>query len=70
MLTLGLSPGMAWAITEKYPTPALLREGYTNCSSDEERECLLTGMVYDGTKKLPKAVSKAVSWLYNDSHLN
>ena len=61
---------MAWAITDEYPTPALLKEGYDMCQSDEDRESLLSGLYYDGGKKLPKAVSKAVSWLYNDRLLN
>ena len=66
----GLSPGMAWAITSKYGTPAMLNEAYRQCASESERQALLTGLVYDDRKKLPGAVSKTLCWLYNDSQLN
>ena len=69
--SLGLSPGMAWAITDVYATPALLKEAYLSCRSADDMESLLCGLPYDdSTKKLPKAVSKAVAWLYNETPLN
>ena len=74
----GLSPGMAWAITEKYPTPRLLSVAYQclNCdnSSDTKKaiENFLAGIPYDQPvpKKLPPSVAKIVGHLFNDKLLN
>jgi len=67
----GLSPGMAWAITEKYPTIRTLSTAFEECDSEMEREALLTGLPYENNaKKVPSSVSKIVYFLFNDEELN
>ena len=39
----GLSTGMAWAITEKYPTLANLKRAYDKCNTEKEKENLISG---------------------------
>ena len=39
----GLSTGMAWAITEKYPTLANLKRAYDKCNNEKEKENLIAG---------------------------
>ncbi len=63
----GLSSGMAWAITDKYPTISALKLAYKRCDNDEEREKMVAGIPYDnGKKKIPISVSRTLSWLFNE----
>ena len=74
----GLSPGMAWAITEKYPTPLLLRRAYegvdNEASKDKEKiaEKILAGIPYDYPvpKKIPPGIAKIIGHLFSDKLLN
>lgn len=64
----GLSAGMAWAITSKYPTLRCLKDAYENADVDKEK--LLVGIPYDnGSKKIPLSVSKTLCYLFNDTEL-
>ena len=63
----GLSPGMAWSITHHYPTPLALKRAFRESN---QQETMLAGLIYDDGKKIPGAVSKAMSWLFNDPQLN
>ena len=61
----------SWAITDKYPTVRSLLMAFGAIGSDEAKEKLLAGIPYDnGTKKIPAAVSKIISYLFNDDELN
>ena len=61
----------SWAITDKYPTVRSLLMAFGANGSDEAKEKLLAGIPYDnGTKKIPAAVSKIISYLFNDDELN
>ena len=63
----GLSAGMAWAITDKYPTVRALKRAFNACRSDEEREKLVSGIPYDnGRKKIPASTSKTLFALFCD----
>ena len=67
----GVTVSMANVIVEKYPTIGALMRAYENCDTQEEKEELLTGLVYEsGTKKIRSATSKVLAWLYNDKSLN
>jgi len=74
----GLSPGMSWAITEKYPTPLLLKRAYegTDVEDGKEREKalekVLAGIPYDHPvpKKIPPGIAKMVGHLFSDLSLN
>ena len=74
----GLSPGMAWAITEKYPTPLLLWRAYEEIGNEngKEREKMmekvLAGIPYDYPvpKKIPPGIAKIVGHLFSDLSLN
>ena len=74
----GLSPGMAWAITEKYPTPYLLKKTYEDIPRDNQNEKekalekILVGLSYDNPcpKKLPPGISKIIGHLFTDLSLN
>ena len=67
----GLSAGMAWGITGKYPTPRCLKTAYENCDNESEKEKLVAGIPYDnGTKKIPLTVSKTLCYLFNDVELH
>lgn len=61
---------MATAIAHKYSTLANLMQIYANCQNSEERENLLTGITYDGGKRMISAqISKIISWLFSDEEL-
>ena len=68
----GLSPGMAWAITEKYPTPLMLKNAYKDIASDNLKdkekaiEKVLAGIPYDHPvpKKIPPSMAKTVGFLF------
>ena len=61
----------SWAITDKYPTVRSLLMAFGAIVSEEAKEKLLAGIPYDnGTKKIPAAVSKIISYLFNDDELN
>jgi len=49
-----VTPAMAWAITQKYPTPKILNEAFKN-SEDQE--------------KISSAVSRTISLLFNETNL-
>ena len=74
----GLSPGMAWAITEKYSTPLLLWRAYEEIDNEngKEREKIiekvLAGIPYDFPvpKKIPPGIAKIVGHLFSDLSLN
>ena len=74
----GLSPGMAWAITEKYPTPYLLKKAYediprgSQIEKEKAIEKILVGLLYDNPcpKKLPPGISKIIGHLFTDLSLN
>jgi len=64
---------MAWAITDKYPTPSMLKRAYDECGGNDDdprKQALLSGLLYDDRKKLPATVSKTLCWLYNKDQLN
>lgn len=61
---------MAWAITEKYPTPSSLKSAYDKCEEGED-EKLLSGITYEkGKKKIPSSISKTVALIFKETHLN
>merc|ERR1719273_2613627 len=74
----GLSPGMAWAITEHYPTPLLLRNAYKDIDGENAKEKekavekILAGIPYDHpvTKKIPPSMAKTVGHLFSELSLN
>ena len=74
----GLSPGMAWAISERYPTPHLLRSAYEDIANEnlkereKEVEKVLAGIPYDYplSKKVPPGIAKIVGHLFSDASLN
>ena len=55
---------MANAITEKYETLGKLMEAYEALGDKSDRESLLTGLSYDGRKKIRPDISKVIAWLY------
>jgi hypothetical protein len=62
-----VTPAMAWAITQKYPTPKILNEAFKN---SEDQEKLLLGLPYEsGKKKISSAVSRTISLLFNETNL-
>jgi hypothetical protein len=66
----GLSSGMAWAITEKYPTPCALKAAFEDCD-DGEDEKLLAGITYErGKKKIPLSISKTIALVFKETILN
>ena len=73
----GLSPGMAWAITEKYPTPLMLKNAYKDIVSDNAKdkdkaiEKVLSGIPYDYPvpKKIPPSMAKTVGYLFSELSL-
>ncbi len=66
----GLSAGMAFAISCKYPTIRSLKMAYDQCQSEEEKVKLVAGILYDNnTKKIPISVSKTLHHLFNDVEL-
>lgn len=67
----GLSAGMAWAITGKFPTLSSLKSTYEKAASENEAVKLLVGIPYDnGTKKIPASVSKTIYHLFNDGEFS
>ena len=74
----GLSPGMAWAITEKYPTPLLLKNAYKDVEYENTKEKekavekILAGIPYDHPvpKKIPPSMAKTVGHLFSELSLN
>lgn len=74
----GLSSGMAWAITGKYPTPRMLKKAYDSISNenpkDKEKaiEKILAGIPYDypAPKKVPPGIAKIIGHLFSDASLN
>ena len=66
----GVTWAMAMAVTARYPTPKALMRALRACDSDEARESLLAGMVYDGRKKIRSDVAKIMAWLYSMEELD
>ena len=70
----GLSPGMAWAMTEKFPTPLMLKNAYKDVASDNLKdkekaiERVLAGIPYDHPvpKKIPPSMAKTVGFLFSE----
>ncbi len=65
----GVSSGMAWAITEKYPTPSALKAAFDHCGHGED-EKLLAGLTYErGKKKVPMSISKTIALVFKETNL-
>ena len=68
---------MAWAITEKYPTPLMLKNAYKDVVSDNAKdkdkaiEKVLSGIPYDYPvpKKIPPSMAKTVGYLFSELSL-
>ncbi|XP_060557724.1 crossover junction endonuclease MUS81-like isoform X2 [Ruditapes philippinarum] len=64
----GMSAVKARAIIDKYPTPSHLYQAYENCSSEKEKENLLSSIKCGKTSRsLGQAQSKQLYHLYNTS---
>jgi ERCC4-type nuclease len=57
----GISSNIAIKISEVYPTIKSLFEGYENCSTDLEKELLLSGIVLTDTEKQKRRIGNVVS---------
>ena len=57
----GISSNIAIKISEIYPTLKSLFEGYANCSTDSEKELLLSGIVLIETEKQKRRIGNVVS---------
>ena len=57
----GISSNIAIKISEVYPTIKSLFEGYENCSTDSEKELLLSGIVLTDTEKQKRRIGNVVS---------
>nr|CAG4651827.1 EOG090X06E6 [Triops cancriformis] len=66
----GISADKARAIVDRYPTPSALKAALDRCSSNQEKELLLSSVPYGKTKRmLGPALSKLLAWFYSRSNL-
>jgi crossover junction endonuclease MUS81 len=66
----GLSVEKAYAIVQKYPTITHLVKTYEDCSSEKDKELLLSGVFFGNNgRTIGPAISKAIYKLYNSSTL-
>lgn len=62
----GVTPSIALAVVEKYPSVGDIINAYDECQSQEEMEDLLTDIQYEEGKKIRKGISQVIAWLYNE----
>ncbi len=66
----GLSVERAYAIVQKYPTLTSLMTAYKNCSSDKEREMMISGIYFGNSgRTIGPSISRTLCKLYTSSTL-
>lgn len=67
----GLSVERAHAIVQKYPTITALMRAYNECSSEKEKDMLISGIYFGtGGRTIGPSIGRTISKLYNTSILN
>lgn len=67
----GLSVDKAFAIIQKYPTVHDLFKAYSECTTDKQKEQLLSGIHFgNGDRRIGPSMSRKVAFLYNNTSLS